>query len=81
MGHPDRLLILLAGFAEADFWPLLDCRAQIPGVAGNEYRHAVVVLGAGRRVRDAEAIELGRVVDARVLGSQAVRDPIALNEN
>jgi hypothetical protein len=38
--------ILLAGFLEADVGPFLDCRAQIPGVAGEEDRDAVMVLGA-----------------------------------
>src|SRR5271166_6525913 len=53
---------LLARRREPDFGPFLDCRAQIPGVAGEEHGHAVVVLGAGPRVLDAEAVELGRVV-------------------
>src|SRR5262249_34252528 len=57
-----RFLTLLAGFAEADRRPFLDCRAQIPGVAGEEHRHAVMVLGAGRGVPEAEAFELGAVV-------------------
>jgi CO dehydrogenase/acetyl-CoA synthase epsilon subunit len=42
--------------------PFLDGRAQIPGIAGEEDRDTVVVLGARRRVLDAEAFELGRVV-------------------
>src|SRR5215831_13461439 len=57
-----RFLTLLAGFAEADRRPFLDCRAQIPGVAGEEHRHAVMVLGAGRGVAEAEVFELGAVV-------------------
>src|SRR5215471_13861386 len=66
---------LLAGFAEADQRPFLDGRAQIPGVAGEEHRHAVMVLGAGRGVFDAEAIEFGAVVSvepARRLKRSAV---------
>src|SRR6516164_2511711 len=54
--------ILLAGRRKADGGPLLDRRAQIPGVAGKEDRHAIVVLGAGRWILDAETFELGRVV-------------------
>src|SRR5260370_42062131 len=57
--HPSALL---AGFVETDGRPLLDRRAQIPGVAGEEHGHAVMVLGAGRGVLDAEAFELGAVV-------------------
>src|SRR5215469_6708817 len=53
---------LLAGFVEADLGPFLDCRAQIPRVAGEEYRHAVVVLGAGGGVPEAEAFEFGAVI-------------------
>ena len=45
-----RRSILLAGFLEADRGPFLDRRAQIPGVAGEEDGHAVMVLGACRRI-------------------------------
>ena len=38
---------LLAGLLEADVRPFLDRRAQIPGVAGEEDRDAVMILGAG----------------------------------
>src|SRR5271166_1633213 len=74
-GRKKSLSILLAGCRKADTGPFLDRRAQIPGVAGEEHRDAVVVLGAARGVLDAEAVELGRVVGvepARRLKGRAV---------
>ena len=53
---------LLAGRVEAELGPFLDRRAQIPGVAREEDRHAVMILGAGRGIALAEAFELGRIV-------------------
>src|SRR5215472_6595230 len=52
---------LLARLFEADRGPLLDRGAQIPGVAGEEDGDAVVVLGGGGRVLDAEPFELAAV--------------------
>src|SRR5690242_1051864 len=66
---------LLTGFVEADRGPFLDCRAQIPRVAGEKHRHAVMVLGARRGVLVAEAFELGAVIGfepARGLKRRAV---------
>ena len=59
---------LFAGLGEADCGPFLDRRAQIPGVAGEENRDTVMVLGAGRRVLDAEAVELRGVVGVEPAG-------------
>ena len=56
---PPIPLMLLAGRAEADRRPFLGRGAQIPGVAGEEDRHAVMVLGQGRAVAVAEAVEFG----------------------
>src|SRR5271157_1791760 len=53
---------LLAGLLETQLWPFLDRGAQIPGVAREKHRHPVMVFGAGRRIADPEALELGRVV-------------------
>src|SRR6266436_2800115 len=66
--------ILLPGRAEADRRPFLDRGAQIPGVAGEENRHAVMVLGQRGAVPGAEAVELGRfgIEPARRLVGRAV---------
>ena len=59
-GPPDSS-ILLAGLFETDPGLFLDRRAQIPGVAREEHGHAVMVLGAGRRVLVAEPFELAAI--------------------
>jgi hypothetical protein len=55
-------LTLLARFPEADVGPFLDRGAQIPTIAGEEDREAVMVLGAGRGVLHAKEIKFGAVI-------------------
>src|SRR3954462_13128280 len=66
--------MLLAGRAEADLGPFLGGGAQIPGVAGQEDRDAVVVLGQRGGIAGAEAVEFGAVAvePARRLVGRAV---------
>src|SRR5207244_951427 len=70
----NRSLVLLPRRAETQRRPFLDCGAQIPGVAREEHRHAVMVLGEGRAVPIAEAVELGALAGepARCLVGRAV---------
>src|SRR5207237_8401877 len=58
-GRTPARLMLFPGRAEADRRPFLDRGAQIPGIAGEKNRHAVMVLGQRRAVPRAEAVELG----------------------
>src|SRR5947209_2880315 len=53
--------MLLAGGAEAQRGPFLGGGAQVPGVAREEDGYAVMVLGQGRGVAVAEAVEFGAV--------------------
>ena len=65
---------LLARLAKAHLRPVFDRPAQVPGIAREKYRDAVMVLGERRAVAQPEAIELSAVaVDpARGLVRRAV---------
>ena len=71
-------LILLPGCAETDRRPFPDRGAQIPGIAGEEDRDAVMVVSEGGAILGAETIKLGGL---GVGAAQAIRikAPIVLN--
>src|SRR5689334_18261786 len=58
---PGSGLMLLPRRAEAERRPFFRRRAQVPGVAGEEHRDAVVVFGESGAVAIAEPVEVGAV--------------------
>src|SRR5262245_39641784 len=73
-GLSRRRSMLLPCRVETERRPFLDRRAQIPGVAGEEHRHAVMVLRQRRPVAQPEAVEFAAlaVEPARRLVGRAV---------